>query len=134
MKVMLLFPPQGFTSKDVMPHIGLAYLAAVLEENDIQVEILDAQVEGLEKKYLQSKPDIVGITSLTEMRFQSFKAAKIAKKTLPRSIVIMGGPHASLAAYDTLLNVPSVDTIVRGEGEYTLLETCKVLEDNEDLK
>ena len=42
MKVMLVFPPRGFTSKNAMPHLGLAYLAAVLEENDIQVEILDA--------------------------------------------------------------------------------------------
>jgi radical SAM superfamily enzyme YgiQ (UPF0313 family) len=139
MKVTLVFPPHGFTSKDVMPHLGLAYLAAVLEKNDIEVEILDAQVEGLSwkdlgKKYLQSKSDIVGITSLTEMRFQSFKAAEIAKKTLPGSIVIIGGPHASLATHDTLLNVPSVDIIVRGEGEYTLLETCKALENNEDLK
>ena len=139
MKVMLVFPPQGFTSKEVMPHIGLAYLAAVLEKNEIQVEILDAQVERLswnefKKKYVESKPDIVGITSLTEMRFESFKAAKIAKRSLPESIVIMGGPHASLAAHDTLLNVPAVDIIVRGEGEYSLLETCKVLENNGDLE
>jgi anaerobic magnesium-protoporphyrin IX monomethyl ester cyclase len=139
MNVMLVFPPQGFTSKDVMPHLGLAYLAAVLEKNDIQVEILDAQVEklsrtDLKKKYLHSKPDIVGITSLTEMRFESFEAAKIAKKSLPESTVIMGGPHASLAAHDTLLNVPSVDIIVRGEGEYTFLETCKTLENKGDLE
>jgi len=139
MKVMLVFPPRGFTSKNAMPHLGLAYLAAVLEENDIQVEILDAQVErlswkDLKKKYLQSKPDIVGISSLTEMRFESFKSAQIAKKSLPESIVIMGGPHASLSAHDTLLNVPSVDIIVRGEGEYTLLETCKTFENNENLE
>lgn len=133
MKVLLIFPPKAFSTKELMPPLSLAYLAAVLERNDIDVAILDALVEAnswreLKRRLLRVKPDIVGVTSLTESRFESFKSAKIAKESLSDSIVVMGGPHVSSCAHDTLLNVPWVDVVVRGEGEITFLELCKNLE------
>ena len=132
MKVLLLFPPKAFNTKELMPPLSLAYLSAVLERNDIDVEVLDALVEGyswrkLRKRLSREKPDIIGINSLTESRFESFKSAKIAKESLPDSTVVMGGPHVSLCAHDTLLSVPWVDIVVRGEGEITLLEICRNL-------
>jgi radical SAM superfamily enzyme YgiQ (UPF0313 family) len=138
MKVLLVYPPRGFNTKDLMPPLGLAYIAAVLEENNIKVEVVDAEVERLSWKALQkrceeSKPDVIGITSLSESRFESFKSAKIAKQAIPNALVLMGGPHASLTAEDTLANIPSVDIVVRGEGEYTVKELCDVLETDGDL-
>jgi len=138
MKVLLVYPPRGFNTKDLMPPLGLAYIAAVLEENNIKVEVVDAEVErlswkALQKRYKQSKPDVIGITSLSESRFESFKSAEIAKQAIPDSIVLMGGPHASLTAEDTLANIPSVDVVVRGEGEYTVKELCEVIETDGDL-
>lgn len=137
-KVLLVYPPSGFNTKGLMPPLGLAYIAAVLEENNIEVEIVDAEVErlswkALQKRYKESKPDVIGITSLTESRFESFKSAEIAKQAMPESIVVMGGPHASLTPEDTLTNIPSVDIIGRGEGEYTMKELCEVLETDGDL-
>ena len=138
MKVLLVYPPRGFNTKDLMPPLGLAYIAAVLEENNIKVEVVDAEVErlswkALQKRYKESKPDVIGITSLSESRFKSFKSAEIAKQAIPDSIVLMGGPHASLTAEDTLANIPSVDIVVRGEGEYIVKELCEVLETDGDL-
>jgi len=139
MKVLLLFPPKAFSTKELMPPLSLAYLSAVLEKNDIEVEVLDALVEGcswreLKKRLVRAKPDIVGITCFTEGRFESFKSAKIAKESLPDSVVVMGGPHVSLCPHDTLLNVPWVDVVVRGEGEITLLEICENLKKEIDLE
>lgn len=139
MKVFLLFPPKVFNTKELMPPLSLAYLSAVLEENNIEVEVLDALIEScswreLKKRLLRSKADIVGITSLTESRFESFKSAKIAKESLPDSIVVMGGPHVSLCPHDTLLNIPWVDIVVRGEGDITFLELCTNLERETDLE
>jgi radical SAM superfamily enzyme YgiQ (UPF0313 family) len=138
MKVLLVYPPRGFNTKNLMPPLGLAYIAAVLEEDDIKVEVVDAEVERLSWKALQkrceeSKPDVIGVTSLSESRFESFKSAEIAKHAIPDSIVLMGGPHASLTAEDTLANIPSVDVVVRGEGEYTVKELCDVIETDGDL-
>jgi radical SAM superfamily enzyme YgiQ (UPF0313 family) len=138
MKVLLVYPPRGFNTKDLMPPLGLAYIAAVLEENNIKVEVVDAEAErlswkALQKRYKQSKPDVIGVTSLSESRFESFKSAEIAKQAVPDSIVLMGGPHASLTAEDTLANIPSVDVVVRGEGEYTVKELCEVIETDGNL-
>lgn len=138
MKVLLLFPPKAFNTKDLMPPLSLAYLAANLEHNNIDVEILDALVEDcswkeMKKRLLEAKPDIVGITSLTESRFESFKSARIANEILPESVVVMGGPHVSFCAHDTLANIPWVDIVVRGEGEITLVEICENLEKESGL-
>jgi radical SAM superfamily enzyme YgiQ (UPF0313 family) len=143
MKISLINPPAGkyvddFTRKHVFPPLGLAYLASVLEQNEFEVEIYDAFVEGysfnqLEKKITQSNPDVIGIGFTTETRFEGFETAKIFKKALPDSIVIGGGPHPSLATEDTLLNIPEIDIIIRGEGEYSLLELCNMLKKRESF-
>ncbi len=138
MKVMLLVPPGGYYAErwskgSLMPPLGLGYLAAVLEENDIPVEVIDAYVEGysleeLGERLEKSKPDIVGITITTENRFEGFDTAVMVKETLPRAIVVAGGPHISLAAEDTLRGIPQIDLAVRGEGEYTLLDIVRAIE------
>ena len=48
---MLLFVPPVFTFKDnldvnPLPPLGLGYLGAVLENNDIEVKIVDCIMEG----------------------------------------------------------------------------------------
>jgi len=138
MKVLLVYPPSGFNTKELMPPLGLAYIAAVLEEGNIEVEVVDAEVErlswkALQKRYNESQPDLIGITSLTESRYESFKCAEIAKQALSDSTVVMGGPHVSLTPDDTLAHIPSVDVIVRGEGEHTIKQLCEVLQTTGDL-
>ncbi|UCH88146.1 MAG: cobalamin-dependent protein [Thermoplasmata archaeon] len=141
MKTLLVLPPGGFLteSEHMMPPLGLAYLAAILEQNEKKVEILDAHVEGLSwkdlhKKLVGSNPDIIGVTFTTETRFDGFKTIKIAKTALPNSTIIAGGPHVSLTAEDTLRHIPELDIIVRGEGENTLLNLINALESKGDFK
>ncbi len=74
------------------------------------------------------RPDIVGVTSTTENRFQSFRLIRIARRALPGVLTVMGGPHASMAAADTLAHIPELDVVVRGEGEVTTLELCRAVE------
>ena len=56
----------------IFPPLGLAYIAAVLKEKDIDVEILEANAHDLNheniKKYVEEcSPDFVGITSTTSL-------------------------------------------------------------------
>ena len=132
MKVLLIFPPRGFSSKEPLPPLGLLYLATVLKQNGIPVEVLDTAVEkftwkDLKEKLRQSRPEVVGITSLTEYRFEAFKTAEITKKILPEALVVLGGPHVSLTAEDTLRHVPGVDLVIRGEGEGSFLQLIQGL-------
>lgn len=131
MKILLTYPPYkaGITA----PPLGLAYIAAVLEENGYSPRIIDFAIEpGLYndlEKTLQSF-DIVSISFLTPMVQESLKIAEVAHHQ--GSTVIVGGPHATALPYEQLEN-PNIDIVVRGEGEYSFLEVVNALDSNKDL-
>lgn len=106
----------------VTPPMGLAYLAAMLEKNNFPVEILDTNALNLTipqtiEKINQIKPDVVGVSILTPAHQYGIDIAK----NLPKNILsIAGGPHPSALADDMLKG--GFKVVVRGEGEYTLLE------------
>lgn len=138
MKVLFINPLTKYATKDIMPPLGLAWLAAVLEENDIPVQIIDALIEKknletLSKDVEKYGPDLIGITCVTHMRYDAFKTADMVKEALPDTTVVMGGPHVTFTAEDTLKNIRSVDIIVRGEGEITFPELIEVSETNGNL-
>jgi len=142
MKVQFIVTPGGYFAErwskgSSMPPLGLLYMGAVLEKEGVDVRIVPADIKNLswkdiKQEILDTRPDIIGIPSTTENRFQSFKLVKLAKKTYPQATVIMGGPHASMAAEDSLARIPELDLVVRGEGEETIVELCRWHEDGKN--
>lgn len=141
-RVQLYVPPGGYFAerwtRSSMPPLGLLYIGAVLEREGVPVEIIPSNVLGMdwpdiERKIRKEKPDIVGVTISTENRFQSFKLIKLAKRAHPGALTVLGGPHASMAAEDCLEHIPEIDIVVRGEGEYTMLDICRAWEKKKDL-
>jgi radical SAM superfamily enzyme YgiQ (UPF0313 family) len=142
MKVQLYVPPGGYFAErwskgSSMPPLGLLYIGAVLEKGGVDVEIVPADILKMDWRDIQRKiqcdrPDIVGVTSTTENRFQSFELVKRAKKAYPPVLTVMGGPHASMAAEDALAHIPELDVVVRGEGEETTLELCRAIATGQD--
>lgn len=130
MKVLLINPSLAVFGKSTIVPLGLAYLAAVLEENNIEVKILDMCVEKLDPK-LFDWSDILGITSSTPSINQTFKIAKEAKQINPNIKIFLGGPHPSALPHEC--NKDFIDGVVVGEGEYTFLEICKAIEKNKQL-
>lgn len=113
------------------PPLGLAYLAGTLVKNGIDVKIVDGYLNrhnfhpSLKKMLIDFKPDIVGITMLTYGRSVSLMAASTVKTLKPDTMVVVGGPHPSLMYSDILEQTFSVDLIVIGEGENSMLEIAK---------
>ncbi|BDZ72118.1 B12-binding domain-containing radical SAM protein [Methanobacterium petrolearium] len=142
MKVLFINPPY-FNSKYkfiglVAPPLGIAYMAAVLEENDIDVQIIDAAAlemswETLESEIRRISPQIIAITALTPTIYHGLQTAQLAKKTCPEAMVIMGGYHPSFN-YQEILEKDYVDLVIIGEGEYTMLELVKTMENGGDIK
>ncbi|MFH1780773.1 MAG: radical SAM protein, partial [Candidatus Nealsonbacteria bacterium] len=139
MKIVFVFPPNIFQTKQSMPPLGIAWLAAVLRENGFKdVSIIDSianrytneQVLDLLKN---SRPDIVGISFGTQIRFNAFDLARLIKKELPAILIVAGGPHATLCPQDTLENISEIDIICRGEGEYSFLNLVKVVAEKGDI-
>jgi len=110
-------------------------VAAVLEENGHLVKILDLGALRFSENPLpmiirQEKPDIVGITAMTPTINSAVRVAKKVKESNSDITVVLGGTHATILPEETLKNAPEIDMIVRGEGEQTILELVKVLEEN----
>ncbi len=141
MKVLFINPPY-FNSKYkfiglVAPPLGIAYIAAVLEQNDIDVEIIDAAAlemswETLEAEINRANPGLVAITALTPTISHALKTARLARKSCPEATIVMGGYHPSFN-HGEILEKDYVDLVVIGEAEYTFLELVKTLEEGGDL-
>lgn len=143
LKILLIHPPAGISTNEISlplytaPPLGLAYIAAVLEKNGIDVSILDGYQLKCTKEMLsrfvnKERPDIIGITALTPFIKDALEVAKISKDVLPNVKVVIGGPHATALPHEVASN-PYVDFACYGEGEYTMLELTKTISNGKDF-
>ncbi|MDY7077336.1 MAG: cobalamin-dependent protein [Chloroflexota bacterium] len=139
--VLLIEPPKTpweMMGDVVAPPLGLATLAASLEQAGIPVRILDANAQGigwsgLQAAIAEAAPDLVGITTLTPYYSHALHTCHIAKSACPEVVTVLGGPHVTFLAEETLLSAPEVDVVVRGEGDVILVELIRCLADRGDL-
>jgi radical SAM superfamily enzyme YgiQ (UPF0313 family) len=131
-KVALVTPPvlEKVAHHPLFPPLGLAYMAAVLEQVGVEVKIIDSPVlnfnhQNIKKELEAFQPSIVGVGSMTPTIESALKCAQIAKEAVPGAQVLMGGPHATFADREILTKEKAVDVIVRGEGEETIVELGK---------
>ncbi len=135
MQVTLVNPPYPAGSHRHPPFIplGIGYLAAVLEKNGYSVNVIDCQALKLtlidvENELRKHQPDLVGLTSTTLTYKSALKIIEVAKKTLPACVTVLGGPHVTFWDKEAFQECPSLDVVVRREGEYTLLELVQRLD------
>lgn len=145
--MILLINPKTTKSTEINveffrePNLGLLYLAAILEDQGIQVDILD-----FEQFYPLNEPDlesiienkiqgysIFGLTTLTNNFSYTLQIIKQIRKLVPHCKIILGGPHASFL-YEDILNLENlVNYICVGESEQSFPELLKVLMNATDI-
>lgn len=123
-----------------VPCLGLLSLASVIMRSfgaRYNLKILHTGVKGLtaedvKRHVRQEQPYIVGLSAMTcEADLMRGIAAGV-KETDKNIIVMAGGPHATLAG-EGLLEDRNIDYGVFGEGEDTLVELLKTLEEKGDF-
>lgn len=132
MRVLLFNVPITFNSwQNTEAPMGIAYIAALLKENGHEVRIKDFDAERFSKRVVfdlvdEFRPDLAGIS----FRTPSFASAKticsILKERQDSLHVILGGPHATAFPKETL-HALEADMVVRGEGEFAMLEIIEAL-------
>ncbi len=147
MKVLLVNPPllpidrYGKDLAELGPvtePMGLAYIAAVLEQRGDKVEVLDTIALNYRKEdiinYLKGKRfDVVGVTMLTPMYLTGIEVVKLIKSLNKDTIIIVGGPHPTLMPKEILKENPEIDFVVVGEGEETIVELLNAVESRTSL-
>ena len=120
---VLLIKPSGrhgiSFAFDIIP-TGLEYIAAYIENDVDEINIIDLEMEPepvkqtVERYLDELKPDLIGISMSATEHTEGLEIAEIAHE---RGIATaLGGYHPS-AIPDELLSHPQVDFIIRGEGE-----------------
>jgi anaerobic magnesium-protoporphyrin IX monomethyl ester cyclase len=129
---------EGRKSIAAFPPLNILYLAAVLEERDIEVTVLDQPALGLNVEETvrwveKENPDMLGFSTLTSSGQTAALISTKVKKENPNVTTVFGNHHATFNAERILRKYPSVDIIVRGEGEKTVVELAECLENGGDL-
>ncbi len=133
--VTLVNPPYPVGSHQHPPFmpLGIGYLGAVLYNNHFEVNVIDCQAQKTSYRQFKDEigkvqPDIVGVTCTTLTYKSALKIVRIAKEVWPNCITAIGGPHVTFWDDKALQEEPSLDVVVRGEGENTMLELAQRVE------
>ncbi|HEY6348181.1 MAG TPA: radical SAM protein [Candidatus Angelobacter sp.] len=134
--------------------VGILSLAAVLETQGLQPEVVDLNrvyYEWLQDSdrsksnqtdfcrfagewFVESDFDFFGLSTVCSSYPLSIRLAGELKRLHPESVVALGGPQASVVDVSTMRAYPFVDVVVRGEAEQSLpqlldaMTTCRSLD------
>lgn len=117
------------------PSLGLLHLAAEVREHGyvpsiIESDIFDYSPEMVADRIIKQAPTFVGITLFTVGVWNGVTIARLIKKALPDTIIIVGGPHISSMGTETMERFKEFDYAVNGEGEKTLMDLLTAIDNN----
>jgi radical SAM superfamily enzyme YgiQ (UPF0313 family) len=130
--------------------VGVLSLAAVLEAKGLQPEIVDlnrvyyewlrdsnrdkSDFCGFAGSYFAARNfDFFGLSTVCSSYPVTLRIAAEVKRAHPKSVVVLGGPQASVVDVATMSAFPSIDLVVRGEAEQTLPELVDALGGGQSL-
>lgn len=133
MKILLVYPNIGFVNQYAF-QCGLAYISAVLKKaghgTNLAAITKNKDMPLLLNQIEQYHPDLIAFSAVsTQFVYIEKIAERIKQKT--KCIIIVGGVHVTIIP-EELEKSQYIDGIIRGEGEYPLLELADALEKNKD--
>ncbi len=127
MKVVLIQPFPGGTGLNeatVLPPLGIASIAAMLEQRGVFCQIIDANLERLtDGEVLDRLPSDLLLVGISMNSFTYDSVCRLARNLLAdgRTRVVLGGPTPTAVPEQVLADVPGA-LVVRGEGEHAMAE------------
>ncbi len=143
MDVLLINPYDENAVKNslgfITPPLNLMYLGGALENASFSVKIIDDDLEKLSHEKVSRiisklNPKVVGITATTSTIKNALEYSNLVKNALPDSLIVIGGPHPTFMPVETLKNSESLDAVVIGEGEGTIVELVEKCSDVNNKK
>jgi radical SAM superfamily enzyme YgiQ (UPF0313 family) len=114
-------------SSFTLEHIGLGYLSSFLQKNGYETVIIDAATKELSdrmvvQEILDFSPSIVGFSPTVAIMEGVIQVSSLLKNANKDIHICLGGQHATFLAEEILIKEPCIDSVVRGEGELTILD------------
>ncbi|MBF0526618.1 MAG: radical SAM protein, partial [Deltaproteobacteria bacterium] len=146
-RVMLIQPPNHGGVRSLLPQVdedgvgigfkpplGLLYLATyVTRHSSHEVKVIDAPAMGwnladVVREAAAFRPHLVGISAWTDFWYPAYHLGRQIKRDLPETHLVYGGPHVGIFAGETL-DLPFVDSVICGDGEWPFLCLCHLVAD-----
>jgi radical SAM superfamily enzyme YgiQ (UPF0313 family) len=124
----------AFTQSD---NLGVGYLVSVLSVVGYKSLIIDFQSgkESILKTLKRIKPLVVGFSVIFQYHIHEFKELiNYLRKSGITSHFTAGGQYASMRYEDLFKLIPTLESIVRFEGEYTFLELVNCIYSGDDWR
>ncbi len=140
MKITLVNPPYplGVHSHPPFIPLGLAYLGAVAQKAGHEVAVIDCQAEKLTYETFRNRiakipADVIGVTATTLLYKSAMQLIDIAKQVQPQAVTMLGGSHGTFWDEGALNEYPTLDIVVRREGEQTFIELLDKLHEKSSI-
>lgn len=122
--------PTPGLKRGLLPPLGVAYIAAVLERAGHEVRLIDAPVLDYDFPQLTAEastfqPGLIGISAMSPTSRYAFELATRLKTALPEVPIVLGGAHAICYPEQSLAQCPALDWVVTGEGENVVVEMAE---------
>lgn len=131
MKVALVYPTIGLGPSY---SCGVGYISAVLKAagHDVSYHNLASleEVEPLCRSIQADSPGVVAFAA-TSCQFERLKLVVPRVRAVSRAVLVCGGIHPTVAP-ECVEEIPELDAIVRGEGEYPLLDLVDAVQERRD--
>jgi len=126
-KVILINPPSNCLDDDRLePQLGLLYIASVLRENGIPVQIYEmtgCKTESEIERKIENIPegDIYGFTTYCTNYIYVKRCINHIRSKLNKALIVLGGPNPT-GLPDLTLKNSKCDCVITGEGEDAFLQ------------
>jgi len=134
MKIFLVYLAIN-SPQDTGYNYGLGYIAAMLKQKGRVVKYVSLKnnqdIESLYVKIKSERPAIIGFSATTS---QFYYLSDIVKciRTISDATIICGGTHPTLKP-DCIFEIPELDGIVRGEGEFPMIDIAENIASGRDI-
>lgn len=145
-RILLIVPPvtreesygRLSAASGELPMLGLAYIAAALEQMGHSVTVIDYEVNNwgmskLREDIKSAQPDLVGMTVYITNINRCNEVAKVVREESSNTTVVLGGPQVTIFP-DEAFDCPYIDMVVFSEGEIIICNVMNALGDEKKLK
>ena len=133
-RIYFIFPNIHSVYSPERFHFGIASISSILRQNGHETGLFSIdefkQISSLFKELEDFRPDIVAFSAVSSQFSHVQNISSEIKKSFD-IMAICGGVHTTLVP-DCLEETEGLDAIVRGEGEYPLLELANAIDSDEN--
>ncbi|NLZ93039.1 MAG: B12-binding domain-containing radical SAM protein [Firmicutes bacterium] len=137
-KTVVLINPNWRQLDEPFEHLGLGYLAACLRNAGIDTLIIDMPLSGscaaeVIATIKQNNCALIGVSITFQESAQEVLAFVTELKQHTAVPIAVGGIYPTFASQEIMSLYPSVDFIIKGEGEETVVELAQAILANGDV-